>query len=89
MSAIKGKTSSGFEFNLDEEALDDMEVLEWLIEMDNGDVAHLKDMLVRLLGDEQKKALYNHCRKNGRVSAKAVLREVGEIFKESGEQAKN
>ena len=29
-----------------------MEVMEWLIEMDNGDVAHLKDMLVRRLGDE-------------------------------------
>ena len=33
---MKGKTSSGFEYELDEAALDDYELLEDLCEMDAG-----------------------------------------------------
>lgn len=86
---IAGKTSTGFEFTVAEESLDDMEVLEWLVELDNGSMTHLKDMLIRLLGEEQKKALYEHCRTNGRVSAKAVFAEVGDIFRAAGNPGKN
>ena len=43
---IAGKTTTGFEFTVADESLDDMEVLEWLVELDNGSMAHLKDMLV-------------------------------------------
>lgn len=35
---MKGKTSSGFEYELDEAALDDYELLEDLCEMDEGDM---------------------------------------------------
>lgn len=87
---IAGRTTTGFEFTVADESLDDMEVLEWLVELDNGSMTHLKDMMIRLLGEEQKKALYEHCRTtNGRVSAKAVFAEVGDIFRAAGNTGKN
>jgi len=78
---IKGMTSTGFSFEIDEEARDDMEILERLIDMSRGDLTAMPDVLIGLLGAEQKKALYEHCRgKSGRVSSKAVFAEVQSIF---------
>ena len=51
---MKGKTSSGFEYELDEAALDDYELLEDLCEMDEGDMTKTISVLNRLLGTEQK-----------------------------------
>ena len=65
---MKGKTSSGFEYELDEAALDDYELLEDLCEMDEGNVAKMSSMLNRLIGTEQKEHLKEHLRtENGRV----------------------
>lgn len=81
MKKIKGMTSTGFSFEIDEEARDDMEILERLIDMSRGDLTAMPDVLIGLLGTEQKKALYEHCRgKSGRVSSKAVFAEVQSIF---------
>lgn len=81
MKKIKGMTSTGFSFEIDEEARDDMEILERLIDMSRGDLTAMPDVLIGLLGAEQKKALYEHCRgKSGRVSSKAVFAEVQSIF---------
>ena len=33
---ITGKTERGFEFQIEEEALDDMELLDALVDIDNG-----------------------------------------------------
>ena len=77
---IKGKTKSGFVFEIDEEAKDDMELLEGLIQIDQGDLRSIPNVLVMLLGEEQKKALYEHCRANGRVSSAKVMTALTEIF---------
>ena len=37
---VKGITESGFEFELDEEILDDYELLESLCDIDNGDASN-------------------------------------------------
>lgn len=90
MKKIKGMTSTGFSFEIDEEARDDMEILERLIDMSRGDLTAMPDVLIGLLGAEQKKALYEHCRgKSGRVSSKAVFAEVQSIFEntKAGESA--
>lgn len=50
---MKGKTSSGFEYELDEAALDDYELLEDLCEMDEGDMTKTISVLNRLLGTER------------------------------------
>lgn len=83
---ITGKTKSGFEYTLDDNVTDDYELLEILIDIDNGKYTGITDMVQRLLGDEQKEQLKEHLRReNGRISTKAMIAEVMEIFKGSKE----
>ena len=93
MKKIKGATVTGFQFTIDEDARDDMEILERLVDMSRGDISAAPDVLMSLLGEEQKKALYDHCRgKNGRVSSKKVMEELRNIFdavKEEESDTKN
>lgn len=78
---MKGKTTSGFEYELDESALDDYELLEDLCELDEGNTSKTISVLNRLLGKEQKDRLKEHLRsKNGRVPASKMMNEMGEIF---------
>lgn len=79
---ITGKTESGFEYIIEDEATDDYELLEILIDIDKGDYTKITDMVERLLGNEQKEKLKEHLRKeNRRISTKAMLKEIMEIFK--------
>ena len=79
---IKGKTSTGFEFELEDEVLDDYELLENLQKTDDGDTRCIIKVVDSLLGEEQKKRLKDHVRsEKGRVSAKRLVDEVTEIFK--------
>lgn len=81
---IKGITTTGFEFELEDEVLDDYELLETLSEVDQGNYGLVPKMVSLLLGEEQKEALKNHIRANSkRVSAKKLLDEVTEIFQAS------
>lgn len=77
---VKGTTSTGFKYSVDPDAIKDMEFIELAAEAeDNGLV--LPKMLVKLLGDKQKKSLYEHVRnKKGRVMADDISNEVTEIF---------
>ena len=90
---IKGITSGGFSFKIDEEARDDMELLETISQLDSGEMELLPKVIEMLLGKKQKDALYEHCRgKSGRVSAKKVMNEIKSIFdniKESESKTKN
>ena len=79
---IKGKTSSGFEFQLRRADLDDYELLEVLHEIDKGNEGLIPEMIDRLLGKEQKNRLKEHIRSEaGKVSASRMMQEVSEIFK--------
>lgn len=81
VKTITGTTSSGFTFEIDEEARDDMELLEELVAMSEGRMDKMPGVLTSLLGEEQKAALYEHCRgKSGRVSSKRVADELTDIF---------
>lgn len=84
-----GKTSTGFEFSLQDEVLDDYELLETLQDIDGGDYGKTTKMVTMLLGQAQKDALKDHVRsENGRVSARKMIAEVMEIF-ESKNKSKN
>lgn len=74
------ETSSGFKCQIEEEALDDIELLEHLSRLDRGEVAYLPDAVKQLLGEAQRKALYEHLRDHGRVSVRAVAEVMGEII---------
>lgn len=81
---IKGKTSSGFAFELDDDVLDDYDLLEDLQKVDEGDNSRIIKVVDTLLGEKQKERLKDHVRsEKGRVSAKRLLEEVSEIFQSS------
>ena len=86
---LTGKTPSGFSFRIDRDVLDDWELFEDIDKVDGGDLSALMRVLNALLGEKQKSALKEHCRKDGRVSAKAMMVELKEIFVAAGEQTKN
>lgn len=84
---IKGKTKSGFKYQIDEVKLDDMELFDLFAEVDTNPLLFPK-ILSEVLGEEQKKALYDHCRADdGRVPVDTVSAETREIF--SNSQIKN
>lgn len=75
------KTSTGLEFVCDPSVYDDMELLDALCELQENPVV-LPKVIRMMMGDEGKKALYEHCRdpKTGKVSFEAIDREIAEIF---------
>ena len=74
---IKGKTESGFNFKIDEATFNDMELLELLVDADNGNYLAISKVLDIILGQDQKKKLYDHVRNdNGRVQIDLVTNEV-------------
>ncbi len=90
---IKGKTESGFAFQIDEEARDDMELLDAIVKLDAGEKQYMSEVVERLLGSEQRDKLYDYCRgKSGRVLASKVFAEITAIFdaiKNSDDDLKN
>ena len=86
---VKGKTRTGFEFEYDETVIDDMEFIELAASVD-GDVTKMPKLLNSILGEDQKKRLYEHVRaENGRVPTQAISDEMEDIFAAAGDQAKN
>lgn len=83
---MKIQTGSGFEFEIDYDAIaDDWEIVEMLVNIDADGVAqHPADMVkvaVKIMGEEQFAAFKAYLKeKNGRVSTSVVLATVGEIF---------
>lgn len=81
-----GKTSTGFEFKIEDDVLDDYELLEVISEVDRGDYGKVTEMVEMLLGTEQKEKLKEHVRnENGKVSAAKIMDEVKDIFEASNE----
>ena len=77
---MKGKTKSGYAFEVNDNALNDYELLEALVKIDRGDYTYLTDVVDRLLG-ENKKNFMDHIRdKSGAVPVKKVAEAVGESF---------
>lgn len=76
---VKGATKSGFEFEIDTEAVD-MELLDMIGDMDDNP-ALLGKVLGKLLGKEQKARLYDHVRdEKGHVPPAAVADALAEMF---------
>ena len=82
---MKGKTSTGFEFDIEDERLDDMELVDIMAEIDENPLLMPK-LCKMLLGDEQKKRLYDHLRSDdGRVPIEATTNAIQEIFNSPGD----
>lgn len=78
---VKGITSTGFNFEADNEQINNAEFLEDYVAMTSGESGAVFRVLMRVLGAEQKKALYDHVRdERGNVPVDKLNKEIGEIF---------
>ena len=72
----KGKTKSGFVYELTDNRINNFELLEVMSEVDENPLLVPK-MLSLLLGDEQKQKLYDHLRdKDGTVPSDLIGKEI-------------
>ena len=84
---LKVRTSTGFECEIDPGAMNDMEVLDMVVRIDEGDALAYSPFLTKILGKENKAKLYDHVREaDGRVPIEKVGAEVGEILEQAGEK---
>lgn len=87
---IKGKTTSGFKFEVNENRLQDIRFIEMLSEADKNPL-QLPKMISFVLGREQTEKLYEHVKEDDFVNAALVEKEMIEIFnavKENNSSAK-
>ncbi len=87
---MDGITSSGFKFHVEEDTFDNMELLDALEEMTDDNAFAVSQVVKLVLGENQKKLMYNHLRAaDGRVPIADVNKELEEIFKAFGTKGKN
>lgn len=80
---------NGLKIQIDENAMDDMELLDLLAQLDDGNGYAIPRVVEHLLGKEQKKALYDSVRVNGRAPVRKVVEAMKEILNKLGETGKN
>lgn len=74
------KTKSGFEFEIKEEKLNDMRVIELIASVDS-DIRAVPKLLTLMFGEDGKERLYQHvAEEDGRVPIEKVTDEITEIF---------
>lgn len=77
---VNGITSSGFEFSIDDEVLDDYELLEAFVDIDSGNASKVVFALRALLGENQYKAAKDHLKRTvGRARTTDMVRILVEI----------
>ena len=78
---ISGVTQTGFVYNIDENIGDDYEILKLMKSVRDGDQLAIIDLIERILGPEQNRALEDHCRtEDGRISTAKMNEEIVDIF---------
>ena len=82
--ARKVKTRSGFECEVDENVLNDMEIIDLALEADEDEQNQLiiyGKLIRKILPDDTKKRLYDHIRdESGRVPPDKLLEELTDMF---------
>lgn len=78
-------TSTGFECEIDPIVMDDMEVVDLVIRIESNDTLAYSNFLTKIMGEENKKALYEHIREeDGRVPISKISAEVAEVIEQIG-----
>lgn len=86
---IKGKTQTGFEYEISPENLNNYELIENIAEMDTNPVM-LTKVIKQMLGNDETNRLKEHIRnENGIVEMKKMADEIVDIFQNSGNETKN
>lgn len=86
---VKITLNSGLELEIDRNFTDDMELLDAMVEADEGNGVAISQICTKVLGDEAKKKLYESLRENGRVKTTKVVPALIEIIEKVGEAGKN
>ena len=83
------RLENGLNLKVKDGALDNMELLDDLVALDEGNGYALSRILGRVLEPEEKKKLYDHLREDGITKVSSVTKALKEIFDKLGEQGKN
>lgn len=87
---VSGKTKTGFEFSVDENAMNDMRLVDMLADKSVDPAFQVSNVLRYLLPGDQRKKLYEHVQtETGRVPVEAISNEIADIFAAMGESGKN
>ena len=87
---IKGKTKSGFSYEIDAEALESMEFIDAMGKIDDDNISGLSNLIDLVMNRKQKKAFYDHIKGDRKYTPmKEAMDEFFEILKEIGKQEKN
>lgn len=77
---ITGKTTSGFEWEVKETVMEDMEVLDLYADVEDGK-PYAGRLIRKVLGVDQAKKLYDHVRlEDGTVPVEPLMNEFMEIM---------
>ncbi len=68
---------------------DDIETLELLADVDDGNVFAIVKLMKRIFGDEQYTNIKASLRKDGRTSVTDMVTFMGSVFRELGDEPKN
>lgn len=82
-------TVRGVEFEFNPDVFDDLDTLDMVDEIMNGQPFKLKKLFVRIFGNQADKALELLKGEDGRVKASDADTLLGELFAEIGNSAKN
>lgn len=86
----KGKTKSGFEFEVDENVVNDMRLVDAVAEVADGSNPLAISFVVKTILGDAKEALYKHvAEEDGRVPVEKINDEVTEIINLLGSSGKN
>ena len=85
----KIKLDSGITLEIKENVMDNMELLDDLVELDDGNGYAISRVVGRILDKDEKKKLYDHLRVDGVTAVSKVVEAMKEIFDKLGDNAKN
>lgn len=85
----KIRLENGLNLEIQDNSLDNMELLDDLVELDEGNGYAISRVVGRILDKEQKQKLYDHLRVDGVVQISKVVDCMKEIFDKLGNAGKN
>ena len=85
----KIKLDSGLTLEIKENVMDNMELLDDLVELDEGNGYAISRVVGRILEKDQKKKLYDSLRADGVTPVSKVVETMKEIFDKLGDTGKN
>ena len=85
----KIKLDSGLALEIKDNVMDNMELLDDLVELDEGNGYAISRVVGRILDKDEKKKLYESLRVDGVTPVSKVVEAMKEIFDKLGDTGKN